>query len=173
MRQDYLRCVQDGIEKGDAAMLDRDSAIKYDGIKRLRPKKPRAIKYVADESGGIATSQSEQTSLFVKHFSRVFNPDVTTMTEIVQSARADQGEWTYKMRLCERDIKLIPTLDDVQRDFQSMNPSKAIGEGGSMIGPELHHAAAEALARVYHPLFVKVALYALKALTWRGDRRSR
>ena len=171
VRQDYLWCVQDGIVKGDAALLDRDSTIKYDAIKRLRPKKPRAIKYIADENGSVATSQSEQTCLFVKHFSKVFNADVTTMSEIVQKARADQGEWTYNMWPCERDIDLIPTLDDVQRDFKSMNPNKTIGEGGSMIGPELHHAAAEALARVYHPLFVKIALYALQAVTWRAARR--
>ena len=64
--------------------------------------------------------------MFVQHFKQVFNACVSSMGAIVAAARADQGSWSIDMRQCEKDIRIVPTQLDVQRDFQSPNKTRLL-----------------------------------------------
>ena len=111
-------------------------------------------------------AELEQCSLFRGHFAKVFSAVVRPFSELIKQNRANQGRWAVEMRDCKRDVTLIPTVTELQRDFDALNKTKAIGEG--IAGPELFVIAAEAMAKLYHPLFFKVAAHANKPIQWRG-----
>ena len=67
-----------------------------------------------------------------------------------------------------KDPALLPPETEIKKMFKTLNPSKAVAE--NLCGPDLFKAAAGPLARLMHPLYIKVTTWVRMAAGWKCGR---
>ena len=97
----------------DINIASSAGAIRSAELNTLLPRKQRKTKQLTTKSGLV----EREPVVFMEHFEGVFNATRTSVTAIVEKCRAGCAELLTKLRGCARNLDLVPTLCDVQRDL--------------------------------------------------------
>ena len=61
VRDDYVKSAEQLIKDSDGALQSTDSAIRFKEVKKLKPKKPRKIHFVAEKASERTPGTSKQS----------------------------------------------------------------------------------------------------------------
>ena len=146
------------------AFKERRQREAYEGLRRMRracatskQRRPAAAPVVQLASGDFAASVQEGRERWLEYFAAQEHADVTDVGHLARAdaARRSAGGGAVGGDL---DLSLVPTLAEVESLCRAGRSRKGRQPGLDGIPDEVYAACPCAMARVLHPLLVKVAL---------------
>lgn len=142
-----------------------DLKIRFTAVKKLVPQKHKAVAHVKRADGGQTHTKHEENDAFADYFSGSFRSVRRPFRDIVERERKYLGGRLFAARGGLKETDLIQTEIDLSRRYAKMSPFKAIDE--KRVGSELWKYALATMSSLYHPLFLKAAVWIKEPVGWK------
>ena len=163
---EHIAYVDAAADRADAALASGNPVAVYAAVKSLLPRSAKPSVRVKTSTGQPTRSYAEERERFREHFAAVLEGTVMPLAEMIAAERADDSPSARCCKLGEARLGTIPTMAALVREFAHAKIGKAVGEDG--VGGEAFRSAPWAMARLWHPLYVKSALTLRPPLQFRG-----
>ena len=120
-----------------------------------------ALRLALEDGGTTLSTERDEKDAMMKHFASIEHSEVGNVEDLV--AKHNQGELVQPETLEE---ELIPTITKVQEIISTLKTGKAAGIDG--IGADFLKVDPQSIARLLHPLLVKISFQCQAPLSYKG-----
>ena len=146
----------------NGSMQQIQKAIKRCGLgRRVKNQSGRPAPLLLDSEGRPVSNREALDDHWLQHFGQMEAGERISFQEFASIVAAPRNLPEVTI-----DLRILPTFQEVERQFQQVRCGAASGLDG--LPPELFKAAPQLLARLFHPLMVKSSLCLAQPVQWRG-----